>query len=177
MHTSRWALLALATLPLTGLTALSAAALPAAVPSAPALTQQASPVTRWYPPVGFTLHVLRAFDPPAHRFAAGHRGFDLAAQVGSSVIAPTSGTVTFAGRVVDRDVVSVRVDQATVVSLEPVTSGLSAGDAVAGGDLLGVVSLGGHCDASCVHLGVRVDDEYVNPMRFFRDKPRLLPWE
>lgn len=92
------------------------------------------------------------------------------------MFSPAAGTVTFAGKVVDREVLSVRVDGYTVVSFEPVSSGLSAGDTVAASDPLGEVASGGHCAHECLHLGVRVDDWYVNPMRYFRDKPRLLPW-
>lgn len=132
--------------------------------------------TRWLPPIGYALNVTAPFRAPAHRYAAGHRGFDLVAAPSELVSAPAPGTVTFAGRVVDRDVVSVRVDDATVLSMEPVTSELSKGDTVARGELLGTVSRGGHCDGACVHLGVRVNNGYVNPMRFFRDKPVLLPW-
>lgn len=131
---------------------------------------------RWLPPLGFTLDVTSPFRAPAHPYAAGHRGFDLAAAHRAPVSSPAAGTVTFAGRVVDRDVISLRINATTVVSLEPVVSSLSAGDTVARGELLGEVGAGGHCDGTCVHLGVRVGDVYVNPMRFFRDRPRLLPW-
>lgn len=144
--------------------------------SGSAVVSSPVPQPRWLPPLGVSLDVIAPFRAPVDRYAAGHRGFDLAAVPGAAVAAPASGTVTFAGRVVDRDVVSVRVDAATVVSVEPVTSALSQGDTVAAGDRLGEVSRGGHCDGTCVHLGVRVDDWYVNPMRFFRDKPVLLPW-
>lgn len=131
---------------------------------------------RWLPPLGYSLDVTAPFRAPAHRYAAGHRGFDLTAGVGRPVAAPVAGTVTFVGRVVDRGVISLRVADDTVVSLEPVASTLAIGDTVARGTLLGEVARGGHCDGACLHLGVRVDDWYVNPMRFFRERPRLLPW-
>jgi hypothetical protein len=28
----------------------------------------------------------------------------------------------------------------------------------------------------CIHLGVRVDGDYVNPLRYFLGRPRLVPW-
>ncbi|MHA3684621.1 M23 family metallopeptidase [Leucobacter sp. HY1908] len=159
------------------LTALLAASfLAAGSGSGPAVASLPGPSPRWLPPLGASLSIAAPFRAPAHRYAAGHRGFDLVAVPGASVAAPASGTVTFAGRVVDRDVISVQVDAVTVVSLEPITSTLTRGDTVAAGGALGEVSRGGHCDGACVHLGVRVDDWYVNPMRFFRDKPILLPW-
>ncbi len=110
------------------------------------------------------------------RYAAGHRGIDLpSAGVGLPVRSPVAGTVSFVGTVVDRPVVSVRVDLRTVVSLEPVASELQVGDVVGPGSALGTTATGGHCGVACVHLGVRVDGEYVNPLRYFRAKPVLLP--
>lgn len=94
-------------------------------------------------------------------------------------MAPASGTVSFAGRVADREVISIRVDDRTVVSLEPLAvgdSGLQEGDQVARGQALGAVASGGHCESECLHIGVRVDGEYVNPLRYFLAKPVLLPW-
>lgn len=96
--------------------------------------------------------------------------------------APTAGTVSFIGGVVDRPVLTIRIDERTLVSFEPLDvaevngQALRVGDRVHRGQLLGVMAVGGHCAAECVHLGVRVDGEYVNPMRFFAEKPVLLPW-
>jgi murein DD-endopeptidase MepM/ murein hydrolase activator NlpD len=127
------------------------------------------------PPLG-SLEVTGPYSAPPHRYGSGHRGIDLAATAGMAVVAPASGTVSFAGAVVDRPVVSVRVDERTVYSLEPVSSGLAAGDPVAAGAVLGEVAGGGHCLQECVHLGVRVGGEYVNPLRYLRGRPVLLPW-
>ncbi|WP_449278620.1 M23 family metallopeptidase [Leucobacter sp. GX24907] len=134
----------------------------------------------WTVPVGGSVRVSSPFRAPPHRFGSGHRGVDLPAQPGFEVVAPTGGTVSFVGRVVDRGVVSIRIDERTVVSLEPVeqlsASGISKGNAVEQGQLLGRVGTGGHCDDACVHLGVRVNGDYVNPLRFFLERPKLLPW-
>lgn len=141
---------------------------------APAVWNARAP-TLWIPPFG-SLEVTGPYRPPPHRYGSGHRGIDLAAAVGMTVVAPTSGTVTFSGTVVDRPVVSVRAGDGIVYSLEPVRSGFVAGERVAAGALLGEVSGGGHCQQECVHLGVRVGGEYVNPLRYFRSRPELLPW-
>ena len=134
-------------------------------------------VERWHPPLGPPLRVTQPFQRPATPYSAGHRGIDLPISEGQSVYSPTSGVVTFVGKVVDRTVVSIRVDERTVVSMEPVETGqLNEGDSVGRAQHIGTVSTGGHCESSCVHLGVRVDDEYVNPMRYFVGKPVLLPW-
>ena len=72
--------------------------------------------------------------------------------------------------------VSVRVDERTVYSMEPVTSELHKGDPVGIGAPLGIVDDGGHCASRCLHLGIRVDGGYENPMRYFVSRPVLLPW-
>lgn len=132
--------------------------------------------TLWEPPLGSPLRVAAAYSLPDGPYRAGHRGIDLPASPGDTVHSPAGGVVSFVGTVVDRPVVSVRVDARTVVSLEPVESGVQAGDAVQRGAVLGTVASGGHCAADCLHLGVRVDGAYVNPMRFLRPRPVLLPW-
>lgn len=132
--------------------------------------------TLWLPPLGPPLRVSEGFDLSRGPYAAGHRGIDLPAAAGEAVLAPADGVVTFSGTVVDRPVLSIRVDARTVVSFEPVESELQAGDAVARGQPLGTVTAGGHCRTECLHLGARVDDAYVNPMRFFRGRPVLVPW-
>jgi murein DD-endopeptidase MepM/ murein hydrolase activator NlpD len=53
----------------------------------------------WSWPVSGTVVQTFAFDP-AHPYAGGqHRGIDIAASPGSTVVAPANGTVTFAGSV------------------------------------------------------------------------------
>jgi len=139
-------------------------------------TTPETPKTLWAPPLGSPLRISTPYDLSNGPYQAGHRGVDLPATPESPVISPTGGTVTFVGTVADRPVVSVRVDGHTIFSLEPVTSEARVGDPVARGAILGRVASGGHCGSRCLHLGVRVDDQYVNPMRFLRARPVLLPW-
>lgn len=129
----------------------------------------------WSAPLGDPLMVTAHFDLPNGPFNAGHRGIDVSG-FSEIVRAPTAGVVTFSGTVVDRPVLSIRVDEQTIVSFEPVTSDLDAGDPVSRGQAIGTIARGGHCSAECLHLGVRVNGEYVNPMRFFKRRPVLLPW-
>src|SRR5947209_1444726 len=51
--------------------------------------------------------VVRAFAPPPRPWLPGHRGVDLGAAPGTIVRAAGAGTVSFAGRVAGRGVVSV----------------------------------------------------------------------
>lgn len=109
------------------------------------------------------------FDPPPRPWLAGHRGIDLLAPAGDPVRSPATGVVTFAGRVVDRGVVTV--DHGPVrSSLEPVSAQVRVGDMVVAGQLVGTVEdVPGHCaPASCVHWGVRRGDVYLDPLDLLR---------
>lgn len=142
-------------------------------------TAGSAPPIRWLPPIESPLRVSGYYKAPPSPYASGHRGIDLPAGQGDVVLAPASGTVSFVGQVVDRPVLSIRVDSRTMVSFEPVDAealGLVEGSEVLRGQDIGVVATGGHCLAECLHLGVRVDGVYVNPMRYFVLKPVLLPW-
>ena len=131
---------------------------------------------RWLSPVGRPYTVTRGYRPPAHKYGSGHRGIDLIGPNGDSVVAPAAGTVSFVGKVVDRHVISVRVSDSLVYSIEPVESQLQVGEVVSAGQILGTVSAFGHTQPHEIHLGVRVDGEYTNPLRFLAGRPRLLPW-
>jgi len=132
--------------------------------------------TLWEPPLDGPLRVVESYALPDGPYRAGHRGIDIPATAGAAVHAPSSGTVTFVGAVVDRPVLSLRLDAHTVVSFEPIASSLRKGDRLARGEAIGRVAAGGHCSGSCLHIGVRIDDEYANPLRFLQPRPILLPW-
>jgi murein DD-endopeptidase MepM/ murein hydrolase activator NlpD len=126
--------------------------------------------------------VIRGFDPPGSPFGAGHRGIDVAAPVGTLVRAPAAGVVSFAGNVGGR--LFVTIDHGG--GLLSTCSFLSAllvhkGDLVIEG--LGVALSGaGHVGDAIpnVHLGVRVNGEYVDPLDYLSpasvvDLIRLAP--
>lgn len=115
--------------------------------------------------------VVARFRAPANAFATGHRGVDLAAGLGQAVVSPISGVVDFSGTVAGRPVVTVS-DGRRTVTLEPVESGFAAGTLVRAGQRLGHVGWGGHCSLRCVHLGLRIDGNYVEPLGL---RPRLVP--
>ncbi|WP_082104884.1 M23 family metallopeptidase [Demequina maris] len=112
------------------------------------------------------LRALALFVAPAAPWAAGHRGIDLAAMPGQTVLSPAAGVVSYSGRVVDRGVVALDHGDGLVSSLEPVAHAPPAGTRVARGEPVGEVgSEPGHCaPATCVHWGVRVDGVYVDPL-------------
>ncbi|HEU5223588.1 MAG TPA: M23 family metallopeptidase [Candidatus Lumbricidophila sp.] len=131
---------------------------------------------RWTWPVTSPIRIVRPWQAPLTRYAAGHRGIDLQATVGADVIAPAAGVIRFAGLVAGRPVVSIDHGGGVVSSVEAVTPSVERGDRVTAGQLIGTVAMGSHCDG-CVHLGVRIAGEYVSPMRFFGGIPHavLLP--
>jgi murein DD-endopeptidase MepM/ murein hydrolase activator NlpD len=43
--------------------------------------------------------VIHAFEPPETPFGSGHRGIDVAAPIGTVVVAPEAGIVAFSGKV------------------------------------------------------------------------------
>jgi len=118
----------------------------------------------WSWPVAPPHPVVRPFAAPEHAWSPGHRGIDIGAAPGTPVTAPDDGVVRFAGTVVDRPVLSITHADGVVSSLEPVTSDLSSGEAVSRGSTVGIVVAGHSSDADAVHLGARIDGEYVSPL-------------
>jgi murein DD-endopeptidase MepM/ murein hydrolase activator NlpD len=132
---------------------------------------------RWIWPTGSRV-VGRAWEAPSSDYAAGHRGLDVPAAVGSTASAVDDGTVAFAGAVGGRTVVTIDHGDGLVSTLDSVTPLVAAGDEVVQGTPVGRVSVG-HCPASapCLHLGARVDGRYVDPMAYLppAEWPVLLP--
>lgn len=120
--------------------------------------------------------VVRAFIAPESSYSRGHRGLDLAASAGAILRMPFDGQVSFVGRVVDRNVVTLTDGGEWSLSMEAVASNVSVGDRVSRGSVLGRVGFGPHC--RCLHVGVRWRGMYVNPLLVFGEVPRaiLLPW-
>ncbi|MDO8338071.1 MAG: peptidoglycan DD-metalloendopeptidase family protein [Microcella sp.] len=159
--------------------ALVLASGPSAAAAAAPLPHDATvspPAPGWEWPVEGPSVVERPFVAPPTPYGAGHRGVDLRAESSGAVVrAATGGTIHFAGRVVDRGVVTIRSGP-LLVTVEPVTSAVAAGDVVAAGDPIGELEPG-HCASPCVHLGVREAGVYVSPLRWLGGLQRavLLP--
>ena len=122
--------------------------------------------------------VVRRFDPPPQPWLAGHRGVDLAATPGVTVRAAGTGTVTFAGRVAGRGVVSVAHTGGLRTTYQPVTASVTVGDVVTTGTPLGTLDVGhpGCPAAACLHWGLRRGDLYLDPLALLGlGRVRLLP--
>lgn len=133
---------------------------------------QTPPPTRvppLWPPV--QARVIRPFDMTRGEFKHGHRGIDLAARPGTVVTAPAPGLVRFAGRVARLGWVTIEVQPNVLVSVGPLEHiSVHAGDVVGVLTPLGTVQPG-HNDS--VHLGVRVDGLYVDPLPYLANMGTL----
>lgn len=131
----------------------------------------------WPWPLPGNPQVSRRFVAPASPWGAGHRGIDVRTSVGTSVRAVHAGRVHFAGMVVDRSVVTIEHVGGVLISYEAITPAVEEGERVEAGDLVGHVSAGPHCGTSCLHIGLRIDHSYRNPLLLFGEVERavLLP--
>ncbi|WP_417511564.1 murein hydrolase activator EnvC family protein [Microbacterium sp.] len=131
----------------------------------------------WSWPVEGPRDVISPFRAPAHDYGPGHRGIDLSAATGDAVRAPADGVVAFRGVVVDRPLLTIDHGDGLVSTFEPLESALTPGTVVRAGDEIGAVAAGGHATAGSMHLGVRLNGVYINPMLLFDAVPRavLLP--
>ncbi|WP_200943020.1 murein hydrolase activator EnvC [Cellulomonas sp. Root485] len=117
-------------------------------------------------PLAGSTDVVRPFERPPERWAAGHRGVDLRSALGAEVVSPVAGVVTYAGTVGGRSVVTVTDVDGRRSSVEPLGPAVRVGDRVAAGAPLGTLTVdGSHCAPSvCLHWGVRVGEDYVDPL-------------
>jgi hypothetical protein len=149
----------------------------------------------WMPVTGA---VVRGFDARAGPYGPGHRGIDISAPVGATVRAPAAGRIEFAGPVAGTIWVSLLVAPGVRGTpgprLDPVRAGRvpsraplgrvgpghpagstgragSTGGAGSGEDP-GPTEGGGSGFGATLHLSVRVDGVYVDPLAYLIDRPR-----
>lgn len=139
----------------------------------------------WMPVAGA---IVRGFDARAGPYGPGHRGIDIAASPGESVRAPATGRVEFSGPVAGTNWVTLLVAPGVLVTLGPlldpaVTAGQVRRRAPVGrvgpghtlppagraGPPVGQAGSGGE---ATLHLGVRVNGVYVDPLLYLVDRPR-----
>lgn len=128
-------------------------------------------------PVPFTQsQVKNHFQAPLLERGPGHRGIDIAINTSSPIVAPFDGSVFFSGEVVDRQVLTLISVSGLKVSFEPVCGLQSQGTTVSKRQIVGVfcapaTGYSMHCD-DCIHLSVRNEYGYLNPLLFFGE---LMP--
>jgi murein DD-endopeptidase MepM/ murein hydrolase activator NlpD len=165
------------------------AAAPAAVAGRPVPPPPAGPdpppvPALWMPLTGA---VVRGFDARAGPYGPGHRGIDIAAPVGEPVPAPAAGKVVFSGPVAGTTWVSLQVAPGVVLTLGPLLDPVTAGRVrqrapvgrVGPGYQPGPAGPGGPgsggpagVGGTTLHLGIRVDGVYVDPLAYLVDRPR-----
>ncbi|MCX4696781.1 M23 family metallopeptidase [Streptomyces sp. NBC_01408] len=137
------------------------------------LAQTALPGFR---PLPAPLTVARWWDPPPTPYAAGHRGVDLSAPVGTEVRAVAAGRVHYAGMVAGRGVLSLALPNGLRTTYEPVRPLVTEGEQVTAGQVVAVLTAGSHCPEPCLHWGLLAGEAYLNPLTVLpRPTPRLLP--
>jgi len=119
-------------------------------------------------------------------YSSGHRGVDYLVSLGQEVLSPATGTVHFAGKVVNRRLISILAEgeDAYLFEVEPVCSDFSEGQAVKAGQVIGLVcepdaSYLQHCQAMrCLHFSLRRNGTYLSPLVpiDLLQPSRLLPW-
>jgi hypothetical protein len=115
--------------------------------------------------------VIRAFEPPSSPYARGHRGIDIAAVVGTVVVAPATGVVTFSGSIGSHLYLTLEHGGGLTTTYSWVSALLvvKSGRVMAGQPI--ARSGSGHPGDPIpnLHFGVKLDGVYVDPM------PYLLP--
>jgi murein DD-endopeptidase MepM/ murein hydrolase activator NlpD len=121
--------------------------------------------------------VVHGFELPAKPWLPGHRGVDLAGSPGQPVLAATPGTITYAGPLAGRGVITV-TSGTRRTTYEPVVPAVSVGASVTTGTVIGRLSAAGsHClPRTCLHWGLLQGKRYLNPLTLVPNRPvRLLP--
>jgi murein DD-endopeptidase MepM/ murein hydrolase activator NlpD len=112
--------------------------------------------------------VIHGFEPPETPFGSGHRGIDVAAPVGTVVVAPEAGLVAFSGKVGGQLFVTLDHGGGLTSTYSWLSETLvRKGDAVPRGAPIARTGQG-HVGGSVPHLhfGVRLDGAYLDPMEF-----------
>ncbi|WP_344232326.1 M23 family metallopeptidase [Kribbella hippodromi] len=120
---------------------------------------------------------MRGFEPPAKPWLPGHRGVDLSGQPGQPVLAATSGTITYAGTLAGRGIITLTTGPRRT-TYEPVVPIVTVGTTVTTGTVIGHLSAAGsHCPpTTCLHWGLLQGKQYLNPLTLTPNHPiRLLP--
>ncbi|NEG96797.1 peptidoglycan DD-metalloendopeptidase family protein [Bifidobacterium sp. SMB2] len=110
--------------------------------------------------------LTRIFDNPAQPWLPGHRGVDIAAGTGARLVSPADGHIVFSGKVAAKDVVSIRHANGYTTTYEPSVSSLPRGTALRQGQEFGMVKgHSDHCDATCLHWGLKTGAQsYRDPV-------------
>jgi murein DD-endopeptidase MepM/ murein hydrolase activator NlpD len=108
-------------------------------------------------------------DPVTESYYAAHKGTDIAAVTGTPVVAAAAGLVTAAGysSSMGNYVVIAHGDGITTRYYHNSSLAVSAGQSVAGGQVISYVGSTGQVTGPHLHFEVRINDVAVDAMQFF----------
>lgn len=118
--------------------------------------------------------VVRGFDPGTGPYSAGHRGVDLAAEVGDPVRASADGVISFAGSVAGRASVSITHSGQLRTTYTAVDPAVTSGSRVRAGDVIGHVAAWPDHGCECLHWGLTDGHNYWDPLNYLHQL-KLLP--
>ncbi len=130
----------------------------------------------WAEPIPFfNDKIQEQYLAPASKYGAGHRGVDFKLAPYGAINAPAQGTLAFKGKVVDRDVVTLRT-QSGLATFEPACTEFEIGEQIQRAEPFALHCPAGsnyeyHCQ-NCVHFSVRDEFGYLSPMQLIEP---LLP--
>jgi murein DD-endopeptidase MepM/ murein hydrolase activator NlpD len=110
--------------------------------------------------------VLRGFDPPDTPYGSGHRGIDIEAPLGTTVVAAESGTVAFAGSVAGGLFVSIDHPDGVRTTYSWLSDvSVRRGASLERGEPIGRSGVG-HPGSGPPHLhfGARIGSVYIDPL-------------
>ena len=151
------------------LLAIAAVSIPAAQPPAPIPDIQL-PTQVWESPLKAPIQLINQYRQPNSDYSAGHRGVDYRVAIGEEILAPAAGTIWFAGKVVNRNVLSILTSDGLLAEFEPACTELAKGSPVLSGQAIARVcdaepSYQEHCQAMrCLHVSLRVNGRYMSPL-------------
>lgn len=109
--------------------------------------------------------ITRSAEIPEKNWMPGHRGVDLALEVGGEVRAAEDGTVAFAGVVAGTPVVSIDHPDGVRTTYQPVHTFVAAGDTVTEGEVIGRLAASSREQHDGLHWGaLTAKDTYINPL-------------
>lgn len=120
--------------------------------------------------------ILRPADIPERNWDPGHRGVDLALDIGDDVLAAEDGIVAFAGLVAGMPVISIDHADGIRTTYQPVHAHVSVDKYVRAGEVIGRLAPHPRGELG-LHWGARTGkDQYINPLSLL-DTPviRLKP--
>lgn len=124
----------------------------------------------WTSPLAAPVFLVRPYLQPNSDYSAGHRGVDYRVSLGQILYSPAAAQVSFAGKVVNRPVVSLRTSAGEIVEFEPACPALPVGSNLQPGDQVATVceadaSYSQHCEKQrCLHYSLRTPLGYLSPL-------------